>query len=243
MGKQLTIKNADFSTNGFGNSLSQSYAGLVFKALEPGFIGFMSVASCDHPQYSFDGISWTDYVFNPTNPEEGILSLEENQEIAFRSNRTGVQSPLFEMDATMFAMSMPCECHGDIAYWAPMDSFAYAMLFGRCPITTPPTLSATTLAEGCYFSMFQSCPLLTQAPALPAPTLAAACYAGLFVDCPQVTEITIQAHGEVPVWDYYQISAITMCMNPEIEGTLYIYNDLQISTDDIPPTWHVEYLS
>ena len=41
-------------------------------------------------------------------------------------------------------------------------------------------LPATTLADGCYSSMFKGCKSLTTAPALPATTLADGCYAGMF---------------------------------------------------------------
>ena len=44
-------------------------------------------------------------------------------------------------------------------------------------------LPATTLAKGCYNTMFKRCTNLTTAPALPATTLAQYCYQDLFADC------------------------------------------------------------
>ena len=44
-------------------------------------------------------------------------------------------------------------------------------------------LPATTLAQGCYTSMFSGCSSLTAAPALPATTLTSNCYTDMFYGC------------------------------------------------------------
>ena len=49
--------------------------------------------------------------------------------------------------------------------------------------TAPATLPATTLAEGCYYSMFDGCYALKTAPELKAETLAASCYQSMFQFC------------------------------------------------------------
>ena len=48
-------------------------------------------------------------------------------------------------------------------------------------------LPATTLAIGCYYSMFQNCTSLTTAPDLPATTLADYCYTYMFSGCTSLT--------------------------------------------------------
>ena len=48
-------------------------------------------------------------------------------------------------------------------------------------------LPATTLAHGCYESMFEKCTSLTKAPILPATKLAPVCYSGMFVKCSSLT--------------------------------------------------------
>ena len=48
-------------------------------------------------------------------------------------------------------------------------------------------IPATTLAEGCYYSMFEGCSNLTAAPALPATTLAEKCYQYMFYGCSSLT--------------------------------------------------------
>lgn len=48
-------------------------------------------------------------------------------------------------------------------------------------------LPATTLGDGCYYSMFRSCTDITTAPVLPATTLANNCYAYMFWGCWDLT--------------------------------------------------------
>ena len=54
-------------------------------------------------------------------------------------------------------------------------------------------LPATTLANGCYWVMFQCCSGLTSAPALPATTLVDLCYCGMFAGCSNLNSVTCLA--------------------------------------------------
>ena len=58
-----------------------------------------------------------------------------------------------------------------------------SMFFGCTNLTTAPELPATTLATECYSSMFSGCTSLTTAPKLPATTLANSCYSSMFSGC------------------------------------------------------------
>ena len=58
-----------------------------------------------------------------------------------------------------------------------------SMFFGCTNLTTAPELPATTLANSCYSSMFSGCTSLTTAPKLPATTLANSCYFSMFNGC------------------------------------------------------------
>ena len=58
-----------------------------------------------------------------------------------------------------------------------------SMFFGCTNLTTAPELPATTLANSCYSSMFSGCTSLTTAPELPATTLAESCYYKMFSGC------------------------------------------------------------
>ena len=64
----------------------------------------------------------------------------------------------------------------------------YLSMFRDCTkLTTVPELPATTLAQNCYSSMFKGCTSLTTSPKLPATTLADSCYAFIFWDCTSLT--------------------------------------------------------
>ena len=64
----------------------------------------------------------------------------------------------------------------------------FFFLFGRCnALTKAPELPATTLAEGCYSSMFYDCGL-TEIPELPATTLAEFCYGNMFMSCSKLNK-------------------------------------------------------
>lgn len=66
-------------------------------------------------------------------------------------------------------------------------------------------LPSTTLSEGCYSNMFNSCARLTTAPALPATTLTDSCYSGMFSGCSNLNyikclAIDISASGSHNAW-------------------------------------------
>lgn len=67
------------------------------------------------------------------------------------------------------------------------NSCYYSMFEGCTSLTTAPELSATTLAEGCYEGMFYGCTNLTIAPELLATTLAFGCYSYMFWGCTSLT--------------------------------------------------------
>ena len=63
----------------------------------------------------------------------------------------------------------------------------YGMFEGCLSLVTAPELPATTLADSCYGGMFGSCTNLTTAPSLPATTLAQSCYGSMFSICTSLT--------------------------------------------------------
>ena len=70
-----------------------------------------------------------------------------------------------------------------------MANYCYYSMFQDCTsLAQAPALPATTLATGCYASMFKDCTNLTQAPALPATTLADSCYTYMFRGCTSLTQ-------------------------------------------------------
>ena len=69
-----------------------------------------------------------------------------------------------------------------------MAESCYYGMFNSCTsLTTAPALPATTLATSCYNSMFRGCTSLTTAPELPATTLGLECYRNMFYKCISLT--------------------------------------------------------
>ena len=63
----------------------------------------------------------------------------------------------------------------------------YNMFEGCLSLVTAPELPATTLADSCYGGMFSICTSLTTAPELPATTLTQSCYTNMFYGCTALT--------------------------------------------------------
>ena len=74
-----------------------------------------------------------------------------------------------------------------------LKPYCYRALFSGCTtLTKAPDLPATTLATGCYWYMFQQCPI-TKAPVLKAATLVKECYGHMFEGCGLLNRITCLA--------------------------------------------------
>ena len=71
-----------------------------------------------------------------------------------------------------------------------LANFCYYGMFQGCTsLTMAPQLPATVLTNYCYSNMFQGCTSLTTAPTvLPATTLADSCYNQMFQGCTSLTE-------------------------------------------------------
>ena len=69
-----------------------------------------------------------------------------------------------------------------------LADYCYWYMFQGCTsLTTAPELPSTTLAYMCYCNMFDGCTSLTSAPALPATTLVTYCYNSMFSGCTSLT--------------------------------------------------------
>ena len=70
-----------------------------------------------------------------------------------------------------------------------LANYCYYNMFQGCTSlrTAPSVLPATTLANYCYGNMFNGCTSLTTAPVLSATTLVSSCYSGMFYGCTSLT--------------------------------------------------------
>ena len=151
-------------------------------------------------QTSTDGKSWTPYNIGDviTVPNAG----GKGYFTAVGSNYTLATSPndYYKFITTSVFEDSGFEASGNVNSLLEEDpniartmslegrNFCYAYLFSGTLLTTAPELPATTLAYGCYASMFQGCTSLTQAPVLPAEGLADFCYYYMFENCTSLTE-------------------------------------------------------
>lgn len=67
----------------------------------------------------------------------------------------------------------------------------YRMFYGCSGLTSAPVLPATTMENGCYASMFENCSSLASAPVLPATSLANNCYESMFKKCTGLTSAPV----------------------------------------------------
>ena len=97
-------------------------------------------------------------------------------------------------------MGFTCKVYGNIMSLVDEEGFATAttlsaayafsgLFIGNTTLTDASglLLPATTLGEGCYYTMFQNCSALTAAPELPATTLTGGCYNRMFAGCTNLT--------------------------------------------------------
>ncbi len=135
-------------------------------------------------EYSTDKANWTTWTGS------SISAAQSGDEYFLYLRGTG--NSIVASTSWGFTGSGELVCEGDIETLRdyngnppPMGEKCYYMMFYGCTqLTTPPVLSATTLATGCYNAMFNGCTSLKSIPALPATgTLPGTCYFGMFSGC------------------------------------------------------------
>ena len=156
-------------------------------------------------QYSTDNSTWQEWDGHVINLNAGqkvyIKALNPNPDgMAYYNEDIG-----FAIKYHKFIFKGKIAASGNIQYLledtgsrTDVPAYAYNGLFAgvedpetyeiTSALTQAPALPATTLANGCYYSMFSGCSNLTQAPALPATTLAAGCYHNMFYNCSNLTQ-------------------------------------------------------
>jgi hypothetical protein len=160
---------------------------LTIEALEDGVV----VSFTSDIEYNLDGEEW---VYLDANV--AIPPIKKGQTLSFR----GKLIPSSE-GIGAFNINGECNLMGNCMSLLFRDSakkelslashpFAFNRLFSYCDgikNVSPTFLPATTLADSCYYSMFNGCRSLTAAPELPATTLADNCYDGMFNGCRSLT--------------------------------------------------------
>ena len=164
---------------------------LTFTALESGKFTFLFNAL----QYSLDdGATWNTLAANSTSQTVNAgnkIMWKQTGLIPNSSNGIGMFSSTGRFKVSGNVMSL---YYGD-NFIGQTDltgkTYAFYGLFTNCTKLIDASnliLPATTLANRCYYNMFQSCTGLTTAPELPATTLANYCYAYMFYGCTSLTK-------------------------------------------------------
>ena len=213
----------------------------------------MSTGEADNSvdlKHSKDGITWTQYDFNPIPLAAGeTLYLKGNNENGFScmDMETGGGRMCTFGDCSIFGIpNTPStgkfECHGNIMSLLYGDEFddktiipspgCFANIFLGCTnLITAPELPATTLANNCYGAMFRECSSLTTAPELPATTLAIQCYTSMFEGCASLTttpELPVTTLLNGCYWGMFE-GCTSLTTAPELPATtLYdnCYSDM-----------------
>ena len=165
---------------------------LTFITQEDGTFKFSGSTTANTLSYSLDnGNTWTALAHNTNTP-----TISSGSTIMWKGSVT----PQSYEGIGKFVSSGRYEAEGNVMSLTHSDNFAtattvqnyefYGLFNSSTGLTTVENLvlPATTLASGCYSSMFNGCTRLTQAPELPATTLAQQCYNSMFWGCTSLTK-------------------------------------------------------
>ena len=150
-------------------------------------------------EYSKNGGEWTSITSN-TDTSAPTIIVESGDKVQFRGNNATLATNSKNYN-TFSGSTCGFKVKGNIMSLLYKDSFAaattlqtactFSNLFYNCTGLTDASelvLPATTLANRCYYAMFQDCISLTSAPSvLPATTLTNSCYNSMFYRCRSLT--------------------------------------------------------
>lgn len=190
---------------------------LCFTAEEDDTIISLYLDKFLQPEYSFDGIKW-----NQEHEGDITVSLNKNEKVFIRSlylDELEEDEGAFNITKNVKVSGNPESLHERTA--GKLYPLCYYCLFYGLPITTPPELPATELAEYCYNSMFYDCSNLTTAPELPATNLAPSCYSHMFAGCSNLTTAPELPATTLTSWCYAQMFeyCYSLTTAPELPAT------------------------
>ena len=166
---------------------------LTFEAKEAGAsVTFKTYtgSTVSAPEYKIDGSSWTSYTWGTA-----ITLAKVGDKVMFRGNNATYAASSGTDAVSTFTCDKDCYVYGNVMSLVSSTGYesattltagsTFRRLFYRNTHllnhpTKPIVLPATTLADNCYFSMFEGCSGLTKAPTLPATTMKPGCYMQMF---------------------------------------------------------------
>ena len=173
---------------------------MYFEAAEANStVSMMSMlATAPNLEYSTDCVTWQEWQHTTADDMHTFDTLTlgaEGDKVYIKGVNPDGFLDLENMCFSLFSMTGKIAAHGNAQ--SLVDGDTPTLVAKTMPIlsdfllteqlsdvlVSAPSLPATTLAEYCYYDMFQGCTGLTQAPSLPATTLAVGCYSGMFTEC------------------------------------------------------------
>ena len=188
-------------------------------------------------EVSTDKTNWTNYIFNPMTETTKTLGLLNNgNRLYIRGNNQRFAGNLLSTSQKhyirvkttgSFKISGNIMSLIDSANYKELTSvntsaFGYLFYNNSWLIDAQNLyLPATTLAQYCYYSMFEGCASLTTAPELPATILADHCYTNMFSGCTSLT--TVPELHVTTLSDYCYANMFYYCTSlttaPELPAT------------------------
>jgi hypothetical protein len=171
--------------------------------------------------YSMDGTTWNTYIDPDSDDEElrrgKVINLNKGETVYFKATLGDVEGnpnlngfAYYNGDYESvtkwhyFTMKGSIKADGNIQFLLEnsgtkmnVPNYCYYGMFYNysedydTALTQAPVLPATTVADGCYYSMFEGCTSLTQAPELPATNMTYNCYYNMFRDCKSLTQAPV----------------------------------------------------
>ena len=175
---------------------------LTFNILSAGTINWIAskTSITKTIDYKLNGGEWVSITSN-TGSSAPTITVNSGDKLQFRGNNAqyatgfpvynsfGGSTASFEVEGNIMSLIYGDDFKNKLTI---SSAYTFTGLFRECANLVSAEnliLPATTLANGCYLSMFRDCTKLTTVPELPATTLAQNCYSTMFKGCTSLTTV------------------------------------------------------
>ena len=183
-----------------GGTIDYTLVPLTFKCLTGGDLSIKNAnKSYDRNfEYSLNGGAWTSFDLPKNTASKLIATLSPNDTISFRRDNENFADAQFISDS-----NLTFDIYGNLLSLQYGSAFngqtelrntskkAFGGIFQEMNVVDASKLmlTASTLSNNCYSSMFRNCNSLLAAPELPAKTLVSGCYSWMFTNCSQLSYV------------------------------------------------------
>lgn len=217
---------------------------LCFTALEAGQFTLTIPAAVtptylSYVEWSKDGRNWN-HTDNTSEEVTIDVSVAQGDKVYWRGSGSSTASGVTvatmsskfssdcRFDASGNALSLLLADNFNGVTSLPSGRYTFAGLFHNCRTivnTEHLLLSATTLRQDCYRSMFLNCASLVTSPSLPATTLSPSCYLLMFGYCSSMTTAPVLPATTLTSQCYYQMfyGCVALTTAPALPATSVVY--------------------